>query len=77
MLTMPLPSDAYSEASSASPPPAILLEGTIRANPVKSLATPEPIPDAPGSLTSQELREIVKRSRPPASWFEGDEEQLF
>lgn len=74
---MPLPSDAYSEASGASPPPVILLEGTIRAKPIKSLSTPEPIPDAPGSLTSQELREIAKRSPPPASWFESDEEQLF
>jgi hypothetical protein len=55
----------------------ILAEAQIRANPLKSLKEPEPIPDVKGSLTSDQLREIAKHRQPPAAWFEGDEEQLF
>lgn len=55
----------------------ILAEKQVRIKPLVSLKSPEPIPDAKGSLTSDQLREISKRRQPPASWFAGDEEQLF
>jgi hypothetical protein len=37
----------------------------------------EPLRDAAGGLTNDELREIALNSPPSALWFEGDEEQLF
>lgn len=55
----------------------ILAEKEVRINPLIALPTPEPIPDVKGSLTADQLREIAKRRQPPASWLEGDEEQLF
>ncbi len=55
----------------------ILIEKEVRIGPLVALKKPEPIPDAKGSLTADQLREIAKRHQPPASWFAGDEEQLF
>ena len=54
-----------------------LQERRLRTRPLKALDKPEPIADAKGSLTKEELTELVKRFPPPASWFEQDEEQLF
>jgi len=55
----------------------VLTEAQVRIKPLVTLKKPEPIPDAKGSLTSDQLREIAKRRQPPARWFEGEEEQLF
>jgi hypothetical protein len=38
---------------------------------------PRPLPDAKGSVSNAELRELAKKNQPPQSWFEGEEEQLF
>jgi hypothetical protein len=59
------------------PSMTILTEARVRILPIEPLTNPEPIPDAKGSLTSDQLREIAKRRQPAASWLEGDEEQLF
>jgi hypothetical protein len=52
-------------------------EKCVRTPPLKALDEPEQIPDAKGSLTNEQLKELAKQHKPPASWFEGDEEQLF
>jgi len=52
-------------------------EQCVRAAPLVALDKPEPIPDAKGSLTNQQLKELAKTNRPLAAWFEGNEEQLF
>ena len=74
---MPSPTDRLTASQGGSNVVPIVVESQIRAKPLKSLDTPEPIPDVKGSLTSDQLREIAKRHHPPAKWFEGDEEQLF
>ncbi len=76
---LPTPIGGHStDAANAFPVSvSILTEKEVRIKPLVSLNKPEPIPDATGSLTSDQLREIAKRRQPPATWFEGDEEQLF
>jgi hypothetical protein len=74
---MPSPTENLSTSQGGNNFVPILAESQIRAKPLKSLAIPEPIPDAKGSLTTDQLREIVKHRQPPAEWFAGDEEQLF
>jgi hypothetical protein len=77
MLNMPSPTEDLSTHSDGSPFVLVLREAKILAKPLKSLETPEPIPNAKGSLSSDQLQEIAKHRRPPSAWYQGDEEQIF
>ena len=55
----------------------LLAEKYVRTPPLVALDAPEPIPDANGSLTSEQLKALATKHKPPTSWLEGGEEQLF
>ena len=46
-------------------------------DPIVLFDPPRPILHAKGSLDNEQLRELAKKRVPPASWFEGEEEELF
>lgn len=44
---------------------------------ISVLAIPQPIPNAKGSKTNDELAKLAAKRKPPLKWYDGDEEQLF
>ena len=52
-------------------------EQTAQNGELKPLDKSEPIADAPGSISNEQLREIAGKHQLPATWFEQQEENLF